>query len=107
MGSTPKFTGLKMREVNQLLQTPKVRKELEARAARVAPRARALAYQAGANEFAKAIRVSTGTRPGTGARGGLQRTYARVGATVTPEMVKADRRAKLTRMQILRRATNA
>lgn len=106
MATTPKFTGLSDAKVNEALQLPAVRRALAARAARVLPTARALAYKAGAVEFAKALQASEGTRPGTGAKGGLQRTYARIGAPITEELRKADRGASLSRRQILRRASN-
>lgn len=102
--STPKFTGLSTKKVNQILQTQTVRKALNDRAARALPRARAIAYQAGATEFAKQLKVVQGTRPGTAAKAGLQRSYARVQATMTDEQKKRDRAAKITRRQILRRA---
>lgn len=100
----PQFTGLSTKALNKALQADKVTNALEARAARVLPRARALAYQAGARQFAQQLHIVSGTRPGLGAVDGLKRPYARVSAALTDEQVKADRGAKLTRRQILRRA---
>lgn len=101
-----RFTGLSTRRLNQALQSPTVRKALAARARRVLPRTRAIATNAGATEFARALRVTEGTRPGTGARDGLQRPYARIAATVTTEIRRADARSRLSRRQILRRGAS-
>ena len=100
------FTGLSTKRLNQVLQSDAITSALEARARLVLPRARALAFQAGASEFARELRTGIGTRPGTGAKDGLQRTYGRVYAVMTPEQRKADQGAKLTRRQILRRAAH-
>ena len=106
MARTPKFSGLSDDAVNELLQLPTVRRALAARAARLLPAAKALALSSGATEFARGLRVTEGTRPGTGAKRGLRRTYARVGAEITPAVLAQDRAAKLTRRQILRRASS-
>ena len=67
--------------------------------------ARYLALKAGRPNFADAMRVVVGVRPGAKARGGLKRPYARIISTITPEQHAADNRtAKLSRTQILRRA---
>ena len=100
------FTGLSTKRLNQILQSDAVLEALDARARVVLPRARAVAYQAGAAEFARELQSGTGTRPGTGARDGLQRTYGRIYAVLTPEQRKADQGSKLTRRQILRRAAH-
>lgn len=86
-----------------MLQLPSVRGALESRARRALPAVKAVALSVGARQFADALRVETGTRPGTKAEGGLKRPYARVIAEITPEMKRADGRTKLTRRQILRR----
>jgi hypothetical protein len=57
-------------------------------------------------QFGRSLRVREGVRPGTKA-GGFRRPYARVEAVLTPELLAADRRATLTRRQILRRAARA
>jgi len=106
MASTPKFTGLSTAQLNEVLQSGTVRKALRDRAARTLPRTRAIAYSAGAAEFAKALKVTEGTRPGAGAKDGLRRPYARIGATITPETNRADGRTQLTRQMILRRGAH-
>jgi len=100
------FTGLSTKRLNQVLQSDAVLSALRDRSALILPRARAVAFQAGAAEFARELRSGTGTRPGTGARDGLQRTYGRIYAVMTPEQRKADQGASLTRRQILRRAAH-
>ncbi len=93
--------------VRQAAEAESVRRAMRARAARILPRAQRLAYDAGATQLGDALRVQEGTRPGSKARRGLQRPYARVVADITPEMAAADARAKLTRRQILTRASRA
>lgn len=98
-----KYTGPSTDFLNEVVQSAAVRQALENRAARALPAAKAVALSSGADAFAQALHVETGTRPGTEAREGLKRSYARVTATVTPEMKRADAAAKLTRQKILRR----
>lgn len=86
------------------LESPAVREALRRRAERLLPRAQRLAYTAGANTFAKSLRVEEGVRPGTKAKGGLQRPFARIVGDSSEEVRIADAGAKLTRRQILRRA---
>lgn len=100
------FTGISTDRLNDVLQGAKVKAQLLARAQRALPAARAVAMSAGATEFAKALHVEEGTRPGTGAAGGLKRPYARVVAQLTPEMKLADKGSKLTRQKILRRGAS-
>lgn len=107
MAQAKKFTGLSDKELNEAIQAPTVRRALRARAAIVLPRVKAIAYSAGAVELAQALEVREGTRPGIGARGGLQRPYARVRAQLTDQMRKKDRGAKLSRRQIMRRGAGS
>lgn len=100
-----KFTGLSMKKLNEVVQSPSVVKRLENRAAATLHRTRAIALRAGATGFARALRVTTGTRPGTRARSGLKRTYARVGAPVNRSIQLTDSRSTLSRRQILRRGS--
>lgn len=93
--------------LNQAMQSPKVRAALDAKAERILPRAKSNALRDGKRRFARALRISQGTRPGTGSPSGIQRSFARVGAEVTEEMRKIDGYGKLTRQQILRRSTDA
>lgn len=102
-----KFTGLSMEQLNTVLQSAKVRNALEARAARALPAIKATAYSAGADKFAEALHVESGTRPGTGAKDGLKRPYARVIAVITPELRKADAGASLSRRKIMRRGASS
>lgn len=106
MANPQKFKGLSAEKLNALLDSPAVRAQLRARANRVLPTARAIAYSTGAAGFAEALKVSEGTRPGTGAKDGIKRSYARVGAVLTPELKRADGRTQLTRRMILRRAAH-
>jgi hypothetical protein len=80
---------------------------LERRATAMLSRTRALAYAANQPLFARALRVETGVRPGTQSRLGIRRSYARVTATLTPEIIAEGRRAvragKPNRQMILRR----
>jgi hypothetical protein len=92
--------------LNEAAQTPAVRAALAAMARRLLPRAQRIAAQAGAVQFGRALRVDTGTRPGTRAHGGLQRPYARIVADVSPAMDEADAASSLSRRQILRRAAS-
>lgn len=87
-------------------QAASVQAALRAKGERTLPRAQRLAYQAGANEFGDALHVETGTRPGTKA-GGFRRPYARVIADMTEDMKGKDSGAKLTRRDIMRRASRA
>lgn len=101
----PKIT-LSTQMLNKAMQSPKVRKALEAKAQRVLPRAKAIALADGQKAFAQALKVTEGTRPGLRSPIGFKRPYARVGASVTPEIKKADGYKGLTRSQVLRRASD-
>jgi hypothetical protein len=102
-----KFKGIGTEQINKAMRSPEVMKSLEARAARILPRTRALAYAANQPLFARALRVETGVRPGTQSQVGVRRSYARVTATLTPQILAESRRAvragKPTRQMILRR----
>lgn len=98
-----KFTGLSMKKLNEVVQSDKVVNGLDNRARGALARARALALRSGNVGFARALKVTTGTRPGTRARRGLKRTYARVGARVDRRIQLQDAGARTTRRQILRR----
>lgn len=100
------FKGLSTDKLNEVMRTGEVRRALRQKAQRALPRTKAIAYQVGAAEFAEALRVDEGVRPGTRARGGLRRSYARITAEVTPEMQRKDARARMTRRMILRRGSN-
>lgn len=106
MGSTPKFKGISTQQLNEILQSGTVRRALRDRAARALPRTRAIAYSTGAAEFAKALELQEGTRPGSGATDNLRRPYARIRAELTPEMKRLDGRTQLTRRMILRRGAH-
>ena len=93
--------------VRQAMQSQTVRRALRNRANRILPRAQRTAYEAGATAFGDALEVEEGTRPGAKAEGGAQRPYARVVAEVDEDMSKSDARARLTRVQILRRSARA
>lgn len=92
------------RILNEAMGKPKVRAALKAKADRMLPTAKAVALSVGATEFADALRIAEGTRPGTNSPSGFKRPFARVIADVTPEMKKKDGRTQLTRQQILRRS---
>ena len=93
--------------LEQAARTPAVLAALRAKADRMLPNAQRVAAGAGAVEFGRALRVEEGVRPGSKAKGGLRRPYARVTADVTEEMRTADAGSKLTRTQILRRSARA
>lgn len=91
----------------EILDHPSVRAAARAKAARMLPRAQRLAIEAGAPNFAKALRVVEGRRPGSKARDGIKRPFARVTANLTDELKTRDAGAKISRTQILRRASRA
>ena len=91
---------------NRILDNPRVRQALRDKAARMLPRAKALAYQQGAVNFGDALEMQQGTRPGSGSPSGIARPYARITAELTPE-VEQDPRTPLTRRKILRRSSSA
>lgn len=101
------FTGLSTGKLNKVARAAAVQRALRNKAERTLPRTRALAYSAGATEFARALRVTDGVRPGLRARGGFQRPYARVSASMTEAQRKRDAGAKMSRRMILRRGSNA
>lgn len=92
---------------DQVLENETVLRAMRAKADRMLPRAQREAAQAGAVEFSKALHVEEGVRPGTKAENGMKRPYVRVTADITENMAEADYGAKLTRQQILRRASRA
>lgn len=102
--ANPKLS-LSSKKFNEVLQNKKVREALKNKADRVLPRSKAIAYSLGASGFAEALHVVEGTRPGTRSPSGLKRPYARVVATVTPQLKRTDGRTSLTRTQILRRGS--
>lgn len=89
--------------LDDALHSPAVRGAVRARANALLPRVRAVAYSANAPALARALEVVEGTRPGSKARGGLRRPYARVEAEVTPAVRAEMRTAKLSPRKILRR----
>jgi len=98
---------LSPRKRQEILDSPAVQRALRAKAARVLPRAQRIAADAGALGLARGLRVVEGRRPGAKAREGLQRPYARIEAEITDELLERDAGAKITRTQILRRASRA
>ena len=93
--------------ISAALASATVRSALRARANRALPRVKRTAYEAGATNLGDELRVEEGTRPGTKAEGGVRRPYARVVAELTDEQARADSRATLTRLQIIRRGSRA
>ncbi len=93
--------------IQEVAESDFVRDAIAAEARRMLPAAQRAAYNAGANAFAKSLRVETGTRPGSKSPTGLRRPYARIIGEDTDEVRDADRGAKLTPTQILRRASRA
>lgn len=102
-----KPTRLSNDKINEIMASPAVRKALANKAHRIQPRAASIANSAGAEAFAKALRVETGTRPGAQSPTGLKRPYARVIADMDDASRDADRGAALSRTKILRRASGA
>jgi hypothetical protein len=93
--------------IEHAMNQPAVRAGLDAKARRMLPRGQRLAAAAGATELAKALRLERGVRPGTKAVNGIRRPYTRLTADLTDEMKARDARARLTRRQILWRASRA
>lgn len=91
--------------INEAMQSSIVQKRLQDKAARVLPRAKAIALSDGQPALARALEISQAIRSGAKSPSGLQRPYARVGALITAE-VKKDGYGKLSRQQIMRRASN-
>ncbi|MBM6622669.1 hypothetical protein JTF08_13720 [Micrococcaceae bacterium RIT802] len=98
---------LSAEKINEMMGSPAVRKAVAAKAARVLPRAKSLAYSSGADGTGKALEVIEGVRPGTKSPSGLRRPYARIRVEVTDEVREQDRGSKLSRRQILRRSSSA
>lgn len=99
-----KKTQITANTFDQALQSDPVRRALAARAARMLPKAQLEAAKAGRLQLSKRLRVESGTRPGTKARGGLKRPFYRVSAEYPEEVSKADSGARLTAREVLRRA---
>ncbi len=97
---------LSTKKINEIMASDAVRDALERKAARVLPRARAIAYSSEAPKLAAALETVPGTRPGTNSPTGLKRPYVRVGAVLTDEIIEEGKRARLSRVKILRRASN-
>ena len=104
--AAPKFKGLSTKRLNEVLDSPPVRAALRARGARILPRAKAIAFSNNTPDFANALRLVEGTRPGTGAKDGLRRSYVRIQAEVTDDMDSTAGRSKLTHREILRRGAH-
>lgn len=93
--------------LEQVANMPAVKAKLRDKAERVLPRAQRIAAAADALELGRRLHVEEGVRPGTKADGGLRRPYARIAAKIDDDLKDKDARAKLTRRQILRRASRA
>ena len=93
--------------IAQALAAPAVAAAGQERATRIMRRAQTMAANAGAVEFAKALRVETGVRPGAQSPHGAKRPYARETADITDEMTDADRGSRMSRNTIMRRASRA
>ena len=106
MATPKKFTGVSTKTLNEVLDSQTVRAALRARGARVLPRAKAIAFSNNTPDFANALNLTEGTRPGTGAKDGLRRSYVRIGAVLTDGMDAGTGRAKLTHREILRRGAH-
>lgn len=89
--------------------SPQVLAALRAKAERILPTARRLAIAAGATDFANALRLEVGRRPGTKVHGAhkFKRPYARViaGSEDAEALEYGDK--GVSKQAILRRAMNA
>lgn len=90
--------------LDQVVQSPTVRRQLRARASLILPRAQREAAKSGNLNLTRELRIEEGVRPGTKAEG-FARPYARVIAYLDEDQRKVDRRtSRLTPRAILRRA---
>lgn len=102
---TKKFTGLSIKQTNDVLASKPVRATVQARADRILPTARSIAFSSGARAFGNSLRAESGIRPGAKSPTGIKRPFTRITGDVTEDIKRADARSKLSRQQILRRAT--
>lgn len=91
--------------IDEIQRSSPVRSRLESKGARVLARARTLAFAEGMPEFARRLRLVTGTRPGTKSPTGIRRSFVQV---VAPEGADEEYGNRgVTRQAILRRSIGA
>lgn len=87
---------------------PKVKAALRARAEQILPRAKRLAYDAGANAFAESLHIVDGERPGTKPPAdGFRRPYSQVVADSPDAEAHEYGAQNVPKQAILRRAGRA
>lgn len=90
--------------IQQAAQSDSVRRALLAEAQRLLPIAQRIAYQEHATQFGDSLHIEVGTRPGTKARQGLKRPYARVIADSEDAEAQEHGTAQKAKTMILARA---
>ena len=90
--------------IQQAAQSDSVRRALLAEAQRLLPIAQRIAYQEHATAFGDSLHIEAGTRPGTKARQGLKRPYARVIADSEDAEAQEHGTAQKAKTMILARA---
>lgn len=93
--------------LDKAARNPQVIKALRDKADRMLPRAQRLAIAAGLPEFAKAMRVEDGVRPGAKSPKGIKRPYSRVIADMEGAQDFEHGNANVSRQSILARSMSA
>ena len=92
--------------IQQAAQADSVRAALLAEAQRILPIAQRIAYQEHATRFGDSLHVEAGIRPGTKAKQGLKRPYARVIADSEDAEAQEYGTAQRVKTMILARAAS-
>lgn len=101
--------------LNAVMDSPKVRAQLNAKARRVLASAQRLAYKANRIHMAQALHIEDGTRPGSKSPTGLKRSFSGVTFSLTKEQWIDDAlgsdespgKSTMTVTEIMRRASRA
>lgn len=93
--------------IDQIQRSSPVTNALEAKAARMLPRAQRNAINAGLPKFARSLRIERGVRPGTKSPTGLKRQFVRIIATSEDAADYERGNRGVTRAAVLRRSIGA
>ena len=93
--------------IDEAARSADVAAALKEKAERILPVAQRLAYAAGAKDFGDSLHVEVGVRPGTKAKGGVKRPYARVIAGSEDAEAAEYGDKGVSKQAILRRAMSA